>query len=424
MVRTLSYFIIASAIIMIAPFTSSAQTTTAASFDTVSERPTMPLSIRHRSPSEFPVVKGGLQASVFAKGFGEIQSMALGQNGALYLLDSRSGRITEIIDRNRDARPDITRKLPFQFNRPRTLIAKGDTLYVADRDAVWVVANREQKQLASLTNIDIQREFLPMTLSPDEQSLYLAVTDKSDQSRIVQINLETGQAAMVASGKGPVKAIAQAKGSPLWVAISNRLVPVSDGEFAENLSQTFEQAESIGALYLPSTDIQNTQGLGYLAGQFLVTQDQNQQSRRGEKATRNVVAIASTFGQPDGTPVPIVEGFMANYGRAAWGRPGSMVWDSRGLFLVDKQNGLIWRISQIEPKITFSDRPVSDAIKLYEDDDIKKPQAEWGSSISQGSSILSGSSLTTDWEENKQIPKETLMEQLRREEEEKSKPEE
>lgn len=404
--------------------TSAAQTTTNASFESIKDKPAMPLSIRHRSPSEIPSVKAGLQASIFAKGFGEIEAMAIGQNGALYLLDSRSGRLTEITDRNRDAKPDITRKLPFQFNGPRSLIAKGDTLYVADRDAVWAVANREQKMLASLSNIDIDRTFLPMTLSPDEQSLFLAVTDRSEQSRIVQIDLETGQAAMIAKGKGPVRAIAQAKGSPLWVAISNRLVPVSGGEFSENLSQAFPQTETIGVLYLPGTDIQNTKGLGYLAGQFLITQDQTRQSRRGGKTTRNVVSIASTFGQPDGKPVPVVDGFMANYGRAAWGRPGSMVWDSRGLFLADKQNGLIWRISQIEPKITFSDRPVSDAIKLYEDDDIKKPQAEWGSSISQGSSILSGSSLTADWEENKQIPKETLMEQLRREEDEKSKPKE
>ena len=83
--------------------------------------------------------------------------------------------------------------------------------------------------------------------------------------------------------------------------------------------------------------------------------------------------------------------------------------------MADTQSGHVWRISQLEPKIRIIDKP-KDPIKFYQSDEIKKPKAEWGSSIEQVSSIVSGSLIAADWEQNKLIPKETLMEKLRKEE--------
>lgn len=381
------------------------------------EKPrTIPLNTRNRSPSEFPTVKAGLQPSIFSRALGNVTALSLGQDGELYSLDSRSGRITVMTDRNRDGQPDITRKLSVQFNGPRSMVASEGVLYVADQDAVWAYNDGEKRLLASLSNVDFDESYLPLILTPDGQHLYLAVTDRNRQSRIIAINKSSGHAANLASGPGPVRAMAQTKGSSLWLGIGNTLVPVVNGEFELTLARKFAFADGIEAIYLPDADSLNAQGLGFLAGQFLVALEQKFFSHGQTQTARNVVSIGSTFGRPDGDIKSVVDGFLGNHGRSAWGAPGAMVWDERGLFLADRQSGIIWRVHRLVPKITFSDKPAP--VKFYEEDEIKTPKASWGSSIKSGSSIITGSTLATEWPDSGLIPKETLMEQMRREDKE------
>ncbi len=396
--------------------TVEAQSLISVGYERAPEERTIPLNARNRSPSEFPVVKAGLQPSIFSKGFGEVVDLALGEQGELYILDGRNGRITVITDRNRDGMPDITRKLSVTFNQPRSLVAHEGRLYVADQDAVWIYEAGEKKLFASLANVDIHRNHLPIIVSPDGNQILLGINFKNGTSSVLALNAKTGFAAIQATGTGPISAMAQAKGSLLWLSIDNRLIPVSNGQFDEAMARQLPAADGIKAVYLPDAEQLTAKGLGYLAGQFLVSQEQEFYNRKPGETSRNVVAISSTFGQPDGSAVPVIAGFLGNHGRSAWGQPGAMVWDERGLFLADQQNGIIWRIHQLEPKITFSDR--AEPVKFYEAEDVKKPKASWGSSIENGSSIVTGSALATDWEENKLIPKETLMERLRREEKE------
>lgn len=383
------------------------------------EKPTitneMPLSLRSPSHNEMPSVKAGLQVEKFAALSRHTRGLAVRENGDLLTLDQNRGRITVLTDRSKDGRMDMRKTLPLQFNNPVALAVHEDVIYVADQDAVWEISDGTQKVLASLKNANALTEHRPIMIAPDTQYLYLGLSQNNGQSRVVAIDRFSGQAQSVAAGEGEITSFAQVKGTALWLGLDNELVPVQGEIYDRSLGITLPDHVSVEQVYLPTSDSMIAPGVSSLAGKFLVALDQDNYGAAKEFKGRRIIAFKSAFGRPDGQPVSVMEGFLANHGRSAWGEPGAMAWDERGLFVADRQNGIIWRLSQLKPKIRIVEKPKKD-IKFYKSDEIKKPKAKWGSSIEQASSIISGSTLTSSWEESKLIPKETLMQKLRNEE--------
>ena len=130
-----------------------------------------------------------------------------------------------------------------------------------------------------------------------------------------------------------------------------------------------------------------------------------------------LLAIPTEFGQINEKPRIIVEGFLARSGRSAWGDPGAMVMDTRGLFFTDKENGTLWRLSPTppaKPKITIVDTaslPVTPskepnlaskgALKI--ESSIQGVQIDASSTIIKPSSIEYGSKLIKDYDEQKAL---------------------
>ncbi len=394
-----------------------AQETISIGYQVPKETQRLPLNLRRPTQSEQPRVLAGLQVEKFAKSSPDIRGLALGVNGELLVLDGRRAQISVMIDRDKDGGLDMTRRLPARFNNPVSMITHDDLIYVADEDAVWEISENGQRKLASLSNVSARRDHRPILMAPDDMHIYLGLSETDGTAKIVAINRDSGVARPVAEGKGQITALAQTKGTTLWVGMENALLPVNAGQLDESLAVKLPDHVSLRDVYLPTAESMTAKGLTPLTGKFLLTLRQDHYGVKSDYMGRQIVALNSSFGQPDGKPTTIIGGFLANHGRTAWGEPGPMVWDERGLFMADTQSGTIWRVSRLEPKIRMIDRPVEKKeIKFYKSEEVKKPKASWGSSIENGSSIVSGSQLSVDWEQSKLIPKETLMEKLRKKE--------
>ncbi len=394
-----------------------AQETISIGYQAPKETQLLPLNLRGPAQNEQPRVLAGLQVEKFAKTSPDIRGLALGPKGELLVLDGRRSQISVLIDRDKDGRLDMTRRLPARFTHPVSMITYEDLIYVADATAVWEISPAGQRKLASLANVDAHVDARPLLLAPDNMHIYLGLAQPDGQSKIVSINRVTGLAKPVAEGEGEITSLAQAKGTALWVGMKTSLLPVNSGQFDKSLAIELPTHVSLEGIYLPTADEMTARGLASLAGKFLMILGQDHYGAESEFVGRQVVTLNSSFGQPDGKPTTIIGGFLANHGRTAWGQPGPMVWDERGLFLADKQSGIIWRVSRLEPKIRILDQQAENKeIKFYKSEEIKKPKASWGSSIKNGSSIVSGSQLASDWEQSALIPKETLMEKLRKKE--------
>lgn len=392
-----------------------AQDAIPAAYKQAQSRPALPLNLRRKGQNDVPRVKAGLQVEPFAKISGDIRGMAVRENGDILVLDGKRGQISVLTDRDKDGRLDMTRKLPVRFDRPVSMAMHEDQVYVVDRSAVWKISGTEKKVLAPLSNVKANLDHRPLIVAPQSQYLYLGLSHDDGTARVVAIDRSTGEALPVAKGEGQIRTMAQAKGTALWLGLKNAVIPVQGEIFDQTLGIEFPEHISVNSLYLPTQDSMKARGVNRLGGQFLVGLGQDQYKSGAKLNGRQLVSLKSAFGQPSGAPQLILGGFMGNHGRSSWGEPGEIAWDERGLFAADRQSGTLWRISQLEPKIRIIEKP-KEPIKFYESEEIKKPKAKWGSSIEQASSIVTGSSLTSTWEESKLIPKETLMEQMRKEE--------
>lgn len=398
-----------------AGFAAKAQETLRIGYEAPAQMSSLPLHLRQPGQSDMPTVKAGFQVESFAKVAADIRGLAIAGNGDIFVLDQKLGRISVLSDRDKDGRLDITRKLPAIFDQPVSMTAADEVLYVVDRQAVWAVEDGRKRELASLANISADTQFRPLIRAPQAQYLYLGLSHADGTARVVAIERASGKAFPVAEGKGQIRSMAQSKGTPLWLGSNNALIPVTGQEFDHSLGMTFPEHLTVDQLYLPTSEALTAKGVNRLAGKFLIALGQKDIHADAKIKGRELIALNSAFGQPDGQPQTIAGGYFTNHGRTAFGAPGPLVWDERGLFMADTQSGHIWRISQLVPKIRIVEAP-KPPIKFYESDEVKKPKASWGSSIEQASSIVSGSLIASDWEEKKLIPKETLMEKLRKEE--------
>ena len=273
----------------------------------------------------------GLSLFEFAKNLGKISAMAMSENGMLYTADEKTGRIWTLTDRGQDGALDMRRPLPQTFNRPSGLAVIGKTLYIADKQAIWAhEPNAAPRILAPLNKAQSQGK---VSLIAEENTLILGLT-KAESALIVRIDTQTGRAEKMAElpNPAPIHALSKRKGAPLWVASGNGLQSIDSPETAISFDQ-----QEIAGLALPG---QFTPPAHWPASM----KDVIIASQIGPKAMR-LIAIPTEFGQPTGKARVLVDGYLSGSGRSAWGQPGAIVMDARGVFFADSYNGAVWRLS-------------------------------------------------------------------------------
>ena len=346
----------------------------------------------------------GLELDISATGLGDISAIALGENGTLYTADRKTGRIWKLSDRRQDGTIDIRRPLPFTFSAPTGLAIMDSTLYVADQNAVWVIApGQEPKTLANLTRANSSGGPHSLLAGHDKNSLILGLTTQAKKFRLLKLNKNTGQASLISEGNaGEFHNLAQRLGSEIWMSLGSSLTSLS----STGLNLATDQ--SITSIALPGQYETPHNWPAQLNDHIIA-------AHLGPGAMQ-LIAIPTEFGQISGEPRILVEGFLMRSGRSAWGYPGPLIMDKRGLFFADPHNGALWRLSpkpKPEPKITIVDTaslppapstepkltPETKTIGI--NSSIQGTQIDAKSKIVQPSSIEYGSKLIKDYDAKK-----------------------
>lgn len=366
---------------------------------------TRPVDLQRGGASNTLHTIKGLDINITATGLGNISAITLKDDGTIFTADAKSGRIWALADRGQDGTIDVRQPLPFTFQNPTGLAAIGSTLFVADQNAVWVIeAGKHPRELASLKHANSSGAPHRLLRSPDAQSIILGLTSKTDGFRVLKLDTKTGQASLFGEGHyGKLHSFAQRAGADIWVASGSTLGPLGSDVIK------FPAGQSIQAIALP--------------GQYEIPQewpvklnDHIIAAQTGPKAMQ-LIAIPTEFGQTSGKPRILAEGFLTRSGRAAWGEPGPLLMDKRGLFFADSHNGVIWRLSTTakpKPKITIVDtaslpKSPSPQPKLVEKGALKigstieGTQIDASSTIIKPSSIEYGSKLIKDYDEKKAL---------------------
>lgn len=354
---------------------------------------------RRRSATERPIVDARLEATVFASQIGDVIAAALDKDGNIYVVDQKRGRVIQLIDRAGDGRLDMRRTVASGLDRPSGVTVIDERLFVVDARAIWETSiyGGEMKAVANLQNSASKISPRWLEAAQDGGSLFLALTHygPQDGGKIVAVNIETGAARLISTGDGPISAMAVGAGDAIWIASGDKILPVT--------GRTYKQAsgKSLGA---------QVSGL-VIPGQFadmaevLHPWQENILASTGKASPHpqsagdmTVLAVPTRFGKPlDDTNV-FAKGFAAANQRSAWGFPGQMIIDKRGLFIVDQWSRTLWLISAASSK-PVEDKPVpeiEDAPEEIEEVDAKDDPEEgrfWGSSIEAGSTIPYGSTI-------------------------------
>ena len=366
--------------------------------------PIRPVQIQHGGSSNSLQTIKELNVNIAATGLGQISAMALGEDGTLFTADAGTGRLWALTDRGQDGKIDMRRPLPYTFKAPTGLAVMGSSLYVADQKAIWVIEDgNPPRELASLRHANSTGGPHILMPNPDGTSLTLGLTTQSQTHRILDIDALTGSATLIHEGSGRLHALAQQSGSQIWSASAANIKALgTDG-------LDFKTGQSITSIALPGQFEKPRHWPEHLKGHIIAVQS-------GAEAMR-LIAIPTEFGQPSDAPRVLIDGFLAQSGRSAWGDPGAIVMDARGLFFADKENGNLWHLSpapKMQPKITIVDtnslpaniRPEPSlapkgALKI--ESSIKGTQIDTKSSIIKPSSIEYGSKLIKDYDEKKAL---------------------
>ncbi len=192
--------------------------------------------------NEFPAVRRraaplpapGYQVSLFARKVGVVEAMAGHHTGDIFSLDAARGRVLRLRDRNRDGALDIKSTYLDGFTRPTGIAIIGDSLFVADSNAVWrvpissgMIASAPAALLADLSKTKTAPFPRPLEPSPDGQALYLGLAalapralESPPAASIVTINVTTGNAALYASGLRRVQALSVSPSGQVYALVS------------------------------------------------------------------------------------------------------------------------------------------------------------------------------------------------------------
>ncbi|HET6433181.1 sorbosone dehydrogenase family protein [Dyella sp.] len=306
-------------------------------------------------------------------------------------------RITLLRDTNGDGVADLRSVLLDHLHSPFGMARVGDTLYVANTDAVMAFPYRVgQTRITASGRTLVDLPAGPrnhhwtknLLASPDGHTLYVTIGSNSNvaengleaeqgRARIIAVDLASGQSRPFATGlRNPNGMAWQPVTGALWVAVNERdeigsdLVPdymthVRDGGFygwpwsyygqhVDTRVQPTDTAKVAAAIAPDYALGPHTASLGlafytsgvlpgrYDGGAFI---GQHGSWNRKPISGYKVVFVPFAEGQPRGLPEDVLTGFVDAKGRAR-GRPVGVAIDDRGALLVaDDVGNTVWRVT-------------------------------------------------------------------------------
>ena len=306
-------------------------------------------------------------------------------------------RISLLRDADGDGVAELRTVLLAGLHSPFGMALVGDSLYIADSDALRVVTYRAgdtritatPARLAALPAGPINHHWTKNVLaSRDGSRLYVTVGSNSnvgengmaveaDRARILEIDARTGRARTFASGlRNPNGLAWQPDTGALWTVVNERdelgsdLVPdyltsVHDGAFygwpysyygqhvdtrvqpqrpdlvARAVKPDYALGPHVAALGLVFYD-GTTFPARYRGGAFI---GEHGSWNRKPPSGYKVVFVPFAAGRPAGDPEDILSGFVDDKGNAR-GRPVGVAVDGRGALLVaDDVGNTVWRVT-------------------------------------------------------------------------------
>jgi glucose/arabinose dehydrogenase len=309
-----------------------------------------------------------------------------------------ANRITLLRDADGDGVAEVRSTFLDNLSSPFGMALVGDTLYIANSDAVVRVAYKEGATRLSSTPVKVAD--LPagtinhhwtksLIASADGTRLYVGSGSNSnvaergmenevDRACILEIDVKTGARRVYASGlRNPVGLAWEPTSNTLWVAVNERdelgsdLVPdymtsVKEGGFygwpysyfganidkrvkpprpdlvAKAISPDYAlgpHTASLGLAYSPGSERSPQQGEGMFIGQH---GSWNRKPRSGYK----VIFVPFANGRPSGMPRDVLTGFVLENGDAM-GRPvGVAIAQDGSLLVADDVGNAVWRVSR------------------------------------------------------------------------------
>jgi glucose/arabinose dehydrogenase len=325
---------------------------------------------------------------------GWVQGVVQGRAGAK--TDS-ANRITLLRDADHDGKAETRAVLLQGLNSPYGMALVGETLYVANTDALLRFPYKPGE-----TRITVQGEKvtdLPggalnhhwtknVIASADGSKLYVAVGSNSniaengleaerERGAVWEVDARTGQHRIFASGtRNPVGLAWEPKTRALWVAVNERdelgsdLVPdymtaLKDGGFygwpwsyygqhvdsrpppnpemvAKAIPPDYALGPHTASLGLAFAPAEGGLPAPYREGAFV---GQHGSWNRKPPSGYKVIFVPFAAGRPNGAPVDVLTGFLDADGKAQ-GRPVGVAPDGKGgLLVADDVGNKVWRVS-------------------------------------------------------------------------------
>ncbi len=366
-----------------------------------SAKPT--ITQRGRGASEGPVVDARLQVKAFGSQLGDISALAMDDTGIIYAADQRLGRIYKLSDRALDGRLDASRTLVSGLDMPSGLAVIGERLFIADKRAIWEVPleGGVARQFVDLNHSQALESPRLLAHSKNGQHLIIALSEPapSRAGKIITISIETKEAKLASQGPGPITALAVGQKDSIWVGVNNAVLPIRNATYDLDAATPFGLGAVITGLALPGQFTTAPGALSPWKDHIMLSQGGTARPQSGVFGGQNILAVPTLLGQTSEGAEVFVNGFAGKSGRSAWGQPGPILIDSRGLFFADRWSRTLWLV---EKAALIKSEPELKAVPSDETIEILSPalvpKAELnpkGSSIKVGSKIEFGTSITT-----------------------------
>ncbi len=321
-----------------------------------------------------------------------------------------ANRITLLRDTNDDGIADQRSVYVENLNSPFGMTLVGNTLYVADSDAVMsfpYVPGQSKISAAGTKLVDLpagprnHHWTKNLIASADGSKLYVTVGSNSNvaengieaeagRAAIWEVDVASGQHRLFATGlRNPNGLAWEPDSGALWTAVNERdelgndLVPdymtsVRDGGFygwpysyygqhvddrvkpqnPDLVAKALVPDYALGA-HTASLGLASAMGSSLPApfnkGMFI---GQHGSWNREPLSGYKVIFVPFNAGQPTGKPVDVLTGFVSNKGDA-YGRPVGVTLDKRGALLVaDDVGNTVWRVSAQAAKTAAADYSV------------------------------------------------------------------
>ncbi len=363
-----------------------------------------PLVMRSRGSSESLQAPDEFQIHRFASRLGKIGAITAMDDGAVYVTDTKHGRVFEIVDRGRDGRADHQRVIMNQLDRPSDIVSFGENIFVADQKAVWRWNKETQStnMLADLSNMSAGPN-RALIHHPQSHSIWIAMNLAGGQSKIIAIDLASGRAKLIWELDGHISKFLANGPKDIWVSVDNQLIKVEPHAVQ---TSKFPVEPGVQIAGMTSINADNAPaGFALWADHVFVSQGGVAKLSKNTSGGLNVIAVPTRFGHPVANMEVVVDGFLSANRRSAWGVPGPIMIDRRGLFISDPLQGSLWLMSKssVQPDIVLSETVEPDTEIIPEVETAKKtipsrPPPIRGSQIETASKIEIGSTIIKDWE--------------------------